>query len=152
MSKKEDDLIRLLLSSCVRNHYNGAGKYTQRSSDQIMPTIAMLERLGFKLATHYEYGNDAPRNGWSGDYCKLTGWGLRKMRKLHPELIRVTPPKPLCKAEILRNRCKEGRITRIRIEDAFAGIDSDDPSGIYSQIRAWFAGMTLDNALLLTQL
>jgi hypothetical protein len=45
------------------------------------------------------------------------------------------------------NCCEKNKITAQKITDAFAGVELENKCGIYSQIRSWFNGMTLEESL-----
>jgi hypothetical protein len=77
LTKKEMDLIELLNSDKCQNYYTGNKRWTRKSADYAGNAAILLKKLGFKIIEEFITGNDAPRGGWSGRYCKLTENGKK---------------------------------------------------------------------------
>jgi len=74
---KEEKILNSLFNHEIRNYYIGSGRYTKRSADYVKQAIDILKKSGLKPTIHYVDDNDAPRNGWCGNYIKLTARGKR---------------------------------------------------------------------------
>jgi hypothetical protein len=76
LTKKETDLVLEAVRE-VRNGYTGSGRFSKKGADSAGQAAEALETLGLKTGRHFERGNDAPKGGWSGEFCKLTAAGKR---------------------------------------------------------------------------
>ena len=72
MDKKDLNIIASLMSDKCRNCYTGQGRYTHKSADYVKQAENLLISLGFRRNIDFTIGNDAPKGGWQGNYCKLT--------------------------------------------------------------------------------
>ena len=68
-------LKNLILYGEVRNFYTGKGRFSKKSVNHVIQAKCLLERLRINKK-HFEVSNDAPRGGWSGDYCKIKNSAL----------------------------------------------------------------------------
>lgn len=76
LSKKETNLV-IEASDEVRNGYTGSGRFCKKGADYASQAATALEALGLKSGRHFVRENDAPRGGWSGEFCKITSAGKR---------------------------------------------------------------------------
>lgn len=77
LTKKESNYLVALVSGEVRNAYTGSGRFTKKGADCAGQAAAVLEALGMKNGIHFSHGNDAPKGGWSGEFCTLHSKGGR---------------------------------------------------------------------------
>jgi hypothetical protein len=79
----------------LRNRYNGSGRWTRKSRDLVGHTEALLTDLGLVSGKHYLRGNDAPRQGWCGNYIRLLSAGrrLKAIRNICTEQTRYETKK-----------------------------------------------------------
>ena len=81
MNKREKKLLKDLATASAKtypNHYNGSGRWTQKSADYADRLSERLTGLGMVRGVHFERGNDAPKGGWTGEYVRLLPLGRRR--------------------------------------------------------------------------
>jgi hypothetical protein len=61
-------------------HTSGKGRFTS-NLDYTQRTVAALQIAGLELSKDFRAGNDAPREGLTGNYVELTTRGRAKMIK-----------------------------------------------------------------------
>lgn len=66
---------------CVRTcHTSGRGRFC-KNMDYTDDTLEVLRYAGMVRGVDFEFGNDAPKGGLTGNYLKLTAKGRKKIIK-----------------------------------------------------------------------
>lgn len=81
-TKREEELLTDLFKhgNLHPNYYTGRGRFIKKSADHAEYLVNTLENYGMIEGRHFRRGNDAPKNGHSGEYVKILAAG-RKLKK-----------------------------------------------------------------------
>lgn len=144
LTKTELKILAELHIGYIRNYYTGSGRWSRKYKDYVQEARELLEKL--KINKRYIcIGNDAPKNGWQGNYIVLTGCGKSlKIVKAAYEIIHAEEKK---KADKLLARNKEFWLTKLKNlcqERLVSDISKNHKKSLNGQIRVFAALLQID--------